>query len=152
VAGETEQMPPVMHEFVHIHAADERSGALLGSDEIDRQQKKKAGEDCQGRTSRTGMAPGSAGAKAVNVASVIGILLGLRVPLELQRNYEEGLALGPYGSNTVARPRRIPTGFLLQETRPHDRERHLILSNAVGGRLELAAPNTFLAMMGPLKL
>jgi hypothetical protein len=51
----------------------------------------------------------------VNVVSIIDILLGLRVPLELQSDYEEGLALDPNGSNTVARPRRILTGFLLHE-------------------------------------
>jgi hypothetical protein len=40
------------------------------------------------------------------------VLLGLRVPLELQSVHEEGLALDPKGSNTVARPCRIFTGFL----------------------------------------
>ena len=38
------------------------------------------------------------------------VLRGSRVPLELHIDREEGLALDPTGSNTVARPRRTPTG------------------------------------------
>jgi hypothetical protein len=39
VAGEPEKVTPVMHEFVHIHALDDRGCAFLGPNEIDREQK-----------------------------------------------------------------------------------------------------------------
>src|SRR5271166_3896747 len=38
VAGEAEQMPSIMHEFVHIHALDDRGRALLRANKIQRKQ------------------------------------------------------------------------------------------------------------------
>src|SRR5271169_1663466 len=45
VAGEAEQMAAVVHEFVHIHALDDRSRAFLRADEIDAEQTEKATEN-----------------------------------------------------------------------------------------------------------
>src|SRR5271154_823679 len=49
VTGEAEEVPSVVHEFVHILAADQRSRPLLGADEIDRQQKNEPGENRPGK-------------------------------------------------------------------------------------------------------
>ena len=34
MAGEAEQVTPVVHEFVHVNALDDRGGAFFGADEI----------------------------------------------------------------------------------------------------------------------
>jgi len=49
LTGETKQVAAVMHELVHVHAADERRGAFLGADEIDRQYQQQAAEDEPGQ-------------------------------------------------------------------------------------------------------
>src|SRR5271170_1662768 len=49
VTGEAEEMPSVVHEFVHKLAADQRSRPLLGADEIDCQQKNEPGENRSGK-------------------------------------------------------------------------------------------------------
>src|SRR5262249_13358891 len=45
VAGEAEQVAPVMHEFVHVHAGDDRGGAFLDADEIDHRQQEHAEDE-----------------------------------------------------------------------------------------------------------
>ena len=45
MTGEAEKMPPVVQEFVDIHAGDQRRGALLRADEIEREQEEKSAED-----------------------------------------------------------------------------------------------------------
>ena len=51
VAGEAEQVAAIMHELVHIHARNDRGGAFLNSDKIDRQQQ-DTGEDQPGKAVR----------------------------------------------------------------------------------------------------
>ncbi len=44
VAGETEQMPCVVHEFVHVRVtAEQRHRALVDADEVQRQQRQERG-------------------------------------------------------------------------------------------------------------
>jgi hypothetical protein len=45
VAGEAEQVAAVVQELVDIHARNERCRALLGADEIEREQQHQPGED-----------------------------------------------------------------------------------------------------------
>src|ERR1700752_4717317 len=128
VAGKAQKMPTVVYELMHIRATDERRGSLLRAPKIDRQQKKKPRENrprqpltqryCGGRASRC-------------VCGVRhAVLLGLRVPLELHVDHDEGLALDRTGSNTVARPRRTHTGFLAPAIPSEDTEGNPTLSNA----------------------
>src|SRR6185437_16664097 len=80
-----------------------------------------------GSHSRSGMVvTGNAGA---NIAFVMFVLLGLRVPLELAHR-EEGLTLGPlpFGPNTAARPCRIFTGFLASQRHCQNTEEGVMLS------------------------
>ena len=80
VTGKAEKVASVVHELVHVHAAEQRGRALLGADEIDRQQQNKAGENRprQPFAKRNRVVTGSVGA---NVVVVILVLLGLRVPV-----------------------------------------------------------------------
>ena len=45
VAGESEQMAAVMHEFMHVHATDQGGRTFFGPNEIDRQKEKQATEN-----------------------------------------------------------------------------------------------------------
>ena len=45
MAGEGEQVAAIMHEFMDIHAGDERRRSLLRTDEINRQQQDEPGEN-----------------------------------------------------------------------------------------------------------
>jgi hypothetical protein len=45
MARKAEEMTAVVEELMDIHARDERCGALLGADEVDCKQEKKAAED-----------------------------------------------------------------------------------------------------------
>ena len=45
MAGKAEQVATVVHEFMHIHAANDRGGAFLGTDEIDSQDAKQPCKD-----------------------------------------------------------------------------------------------------------
>ena len=76
-------MASVVNEFVHVHAANQRGGALFGADEIDRQQENEPGENCpwQPFTQRND-AGGSAG---IWVVLVIVPSWGLRVPTKLNQ-------------------------------------------------------------------
>src|SRR3984957_3319121 len=49
VAGEAEEMAAVVHKFMHIHALDDRSRALLRADEIDAEQANEAAENDPGK-------------------------------------------------------------------------------------------------------
>src|SRR5262245_2792493 len=42
VAGEAEQVPPVVQELVHVRTRDHRRGALVAGDEVDEQQQEEA--------------------------------------------------------------------------------------------------------------
>jgi hypothetical protein len=48
MAGEGQEMAPVMHKFMHKIAGDESKGTLLGADKIDRNGCQNAGEDKPG--------------------------------------------------------------------------------------------------------
>ena len=39
-------MAPVMHEFVHVHAVENRHGAFLDADEVHCEEQQQPGEDC----------------------------------------------------------------------------------------------------------
>src|SRR5215469_11607314 len=45
MAGEAEQVAPVVDEFVDVHAGEDRRRALLGADEIERHQTNQPGKD-----------------------------------------------------------------------------------------------------------
>src|SRR5215472_14033143 len=45
MAGKGQKMTPVVHKFMHKIAGDESKRALLGADEIDRNQRQNAGEE-----------------------------------------------------------------------------------------------------------
>jgi hypothetical protein len=49
VTGKAEQMPSVMHEFVHVPAMNKRGSSLLSADEIDRQQHQQSAEHSPGQ-------------------------------------------------------------------------------------------------------
>jgi hypothetical protein len=49
VAGEAEEVTAVVHEFVDVHAGDQRGRAFLRADEIDGQEQKEPGEDRPGQ-------------------------------------------------------------------------------------------------------
>src|SRR5579872_4941455 len=127
VTGKAEKMPSVVHEFVHIHAADERGCSLLGADEIDRNQQNQAGENRPRQPFAEGNSRYGNGRCECCVCHLVP--LGFRVPLELNCR-EEGLTLGPLprGPNTVARPCRIFTGFLVSRNRVQNKKRCPLLS------------------------
>lgn len=45
MTGKGQEMAPIMHKFMHKIAGDESKRALLGADEIDRNQRQNAGEE-----------------------------------------------------------------------------------------------------------
>jgi hypothetical protein len=45
MAGETEQVPSIMHKLMHIHAIEDSGSPLLHTDEVDADQEQQAGED-----------------------------------------------------------------------------------------------------------
>ncbi|EGJ73145.1 hypothetical protein STTU_0356 [Streptomyces sp. Tu6071] len=45
MAGETEQVPAVVHPLVDARAGEQRGGALLGADEVERDEHEEADED-----------------------------------------------------------------------------------------------------------
>jgi hypothetical protein len=57
MAGKAQEVAPVVHKFMYIHAGNDRGGALFGAYEIDHQQQKDR-EQQPGKSSRTGMAMG----------------------------------------------------------------------------------------------
>src|ERR1700733_14442255 len=56
VTGEAEQMPSVMHEFVHVAAMNQRGSPLLCADKVDRQQHQQTAKHSPGQklTDRNG--------------------------------------------------------------------------------------------------
>jgi hypothetical protein len=122
VAGKAEKVAAVVHELMHIRPTNEGSGTLLRAHKIDRQQKNKPRENRPWEPLTQRYCGGRASWCVCGVRHAI--LLGLRVPLEFHIDHEEGLALDPTGSNTVARPRRTHTGFLTSRNHPKNRERN----------------------------
>src|SRR5580698_4163374 len=49
VAGKAEQMPPVVDEFVDIHAGEDRGRPLFRADEIERQKENQPAKDRPGQ-------------------------------------------------------------------------------------------------------
>jgi hypothetical protein len=49
VAGEAEQVAAVMHELVHIHAFENRHGALFGTDKVDQYEHHQAAKNEPGQ-------------------------------------------------------------------------------------------------------
>jgi hypothetical protein len=45
MAGKAEEMAPIMHKFMHKIAGDESNGALLGANEIDRNERQNYSEE-----------------------------------------------------------------------------------------------------------
>jgi len=50
-------MPPVVHEFVDIHAVEQRERALFGAYEIEEDHRQQRAEIAQGKMSSNGMLP-----------------------------------------------------------------------------------------------
>ena len=64
MAGKAEEMPSIVHEFVHIFAADKRRGALFRADKVDPNNRISPEKIAQGARSRRGIAvTGRVGAK-----------------------------------------------------------------------------------------
>jgi hypothetical protein len=110
VTRKAEKMATVVHELMHIGSTDQRRGSLLRAHKINRQEQNKPGKN--GPWEPLAQRYRGGGPSRCERAIRHIVLLGFRVPLELHVAYEEGLALDPRGSNTVARPRRTLTGFL----------------------------------------
>jgi hypothetical protein len=49
VAGEPQKVAPVVHEFMHVHATEQRRRPLFRPDEIDREHENEAGENRPGQ-------------------------------------------------------------------------------------------------------
>ncbi len=49
MAGETQQVATVMHKLMHVHAFEHGRRALLGADEVNREQQQQAAEDRPGQ-------------------------------------------------------------------------------------------------------
>src|SRR6202044_1333252 len=49
VTGEAQQMPSVVHEFVHVAAMNQRSSSLLCADKVNRQQHQQAAKQSPGQ-------------------------------------------------------------------------------------------------------
>src|SRR4029077_2926190 len=134
VAGEAEQMPSVVQELVHIHAADKRGRALLGPDEIERQKQEKAGEYCpgqnfadrDGRRQRRGKRPQC---RVCHEYSP-GITRPVRTS-KLSRTASGSRRLKvEYGGATAPDSHRLPASRI----HLHDRKRCLVLSNVEAKR------------------
>ena len=111
VAGEAEQMAAVVHEFMHVHALDDRSRAFLRADEIDAEQANKAGENDPGKQfanwDRSGPRGGGSKCRSCSYRTP----WGYRVPVRDVLRRGKCLTLGRKGPITVARPCRTCTGF-----------------------------------------
>ena len=49
VTGEAEQMPPIVHELVHIHALYDRCGAFFSTNEVYSQNAEQSGKNDPGQ-------------------------------------------------------------------------------------------------------
>ena len=104
-------MTAVVHELVHIHAVEDRSGALFGADEIDAEQQQEPGEHdpWKGFAKRDRGEAGGRREMRGRVHAAI-ILREFASPCETRLASGAGLAFGRRPI-TVARPRRISAGF-----------------------------------------
>src|SRR5262245_23221740 len=127
-------MPSVVQELVHIHAANKRGGALLGTDEVERQKQEKAGEDCPGQNvaDRDGSRQRRCKRPQYRVCHEYSPRIARPVRAsKLSRTGSGSRRLKvEYGGATAPDSHRLPASRM----HPHDRKRCLVLSNATAKR------------------